>query len=202
VQRPASLPPFPGPVVSAIDPRAEAEITDSFLSRDANGLANAYRLYARSLFSVALSVLADCDDAQDCVHDALLRVWVRPGSYRPERGSLRSFLLTCVRNEAITRKRAAQRHLRIEEFAARSAQLVYEFEIADVVDRGRLRVAIASLPAEQRLVLAMAYVSHLSHSEIAEQLNEPLGTIKGRVRLALLKLHAALQPPVPLDTRS
>ena len=127
------------------------------------------------------------------MHDALLRVWQRSASYRPERGSLRSYLLTCVRNEAITRKRDAARHGRIEAFAARSDQLAYDFDVGDVVDQGRLRGAIAALPPEQRAVVALAYAAHLTHAEIAARLGEPLGTIKGRLRLAMAKLQATLR---------
>ena len=87
-------------------------VTD-FLAGKSSGLESVYHAYGRALYSVACNVLGNGDDAQDCVHDALVRIWQRTGSYRPERGSLRSYLLVSVRNEALTRKRNATRHLNI-----------------------------------------------------------------------------------------
>jgi RNA polymerase sigma-70 factor (ECF subfamily) len=154
-----------------------------FLAGKSSGLEGAFHAYGRSLYSIARHVLANDEDAQDCVHDALLRVWQRSQSYHPERGSLRSYLLACVRNEAITRKRNAARHLRIEERAARSAPSVYEPEVSDCV---------AMLPDEQRIALDLAYFGHRTHVQVAEQLGVPLGTIKSRLSIALRKLNAAL----------
>jgi RNA polymerase sigma-70 factor (ECF subfamily) len=163
-----------------------------FLAGKSSGLEGAFHAYGRSLYSIARHVLANDEDAQDCVHDALLRVWQRSQSYHPERGSLRSYLLACVRNEAITRKRNAARHLRIEERAARSAPSVYEPEVSDCVEREHLRRALAILPDEQRIALDLAYFGHRTHVQVAEQLGVPLGTIKSRLSIALRELNAAL----------
>jgi RNA polymerase sigma-70 factor (ECF subfamily) len=170
------------------DPRLLAD----FLARNGSGLEAVYRAYRTPLFSVARHVLGNDDDAADCVHDALMRVWERAGSYRPERGSLRAFLMACVRNEALTRKRNANRHLRIEARLARSEPPAYEFEVDDTVERDRLRRALAALPSEQRAALDLTYLHQLTHAQTAERLGEPLGTVKGRLRLALSKLQAAL----------
>src|ERR1700686_5348341 len=97
-----------------------------FLAGKSSGLESVYQAYGKPLYSAARSVLGNDDDAQDCVHDALVRIWQRAGSYRPERGSLRSYLLVSVRNEALTRKRNAARHFTIEERAARAEQSKYE----------------------------------------------------------------------------
>ena len=91
-----------------------------FLAGKSSGLESVYQAYGKPLYSTARSVLGNDDDAQDCVHDALGRIWQRAGSYRAERGSLRSYLLVSVRNEALTRKRNAARRFTIEERAARS----------------------------------------------------------------------------------
>ena len=164
----------------------------AFLAQESGALERVYRAYGASLYSVARHVLGNDDDAQDCVHDTLLRLWQRAASYRPERGSLRTYLLACVRNEAITRMRNAARRLRIEERAARSGLPVYEFEVSDRLERERLRRALAALPAEQRTALELAYFGHLTQVQVAERLGVPLGTIKSRLSLALRKLNAAL----------
>jgi RNA polymerase sigma-70 factor (ECF subfamily) len=146
-------------------------------------------------FSVALHVLRAPDDAQDCVHDAILRVWERHDSYRPERGALRAFLIACVRNEALSRRRNALRRREIEEREARAEPLVVELEFRDDVERARVRRALDTLPSEQRRALELAYFGGLTHREIADTLNEPLGTIKSRLALALRKLGRELRAP-------
>ena len=163
-----------------------------FLARKTSGLESVYRAYGTPLYSVARHVLGNDEDAQDCVHDALLRVWQRSESYRRERGPLRSYLLGAVRNEALTRKRNAARHLRIEERAARSDSPTYEFEVSDRVERERLRRAMAALPQEQRAALELAYFGGLTQVQVAERLGVPLGTIKSRLSLALRKLNVAM----------
>ncbi len=163
-----------------------------FVAGTSSGLEAVYAAYRRPLYSVARHILGDDDEAQDCVHDALLRVWQRPQSYRPERGSLRSYLCISVRNEALTRKRNSARHLRIEERAALGERSGYELEVNDPVERTRLRRALAELPADQQAALSLAYFGQLTHVQVAERLSAPLGTVKSRIALALRKLHAAL----------
>jgi RNA polymerase sigma-70 factor (ECF subfamily) len=173
----------------------EEGLAAAFGAHTSDGLERVYRAYGKVLYSVARRVLGNDDDAQDCVHDALLRAWQRAGAYRPERGPLRAYLVVCVRNEALTRLRTATRRARIEERVARSDEATYEFEATDAIEQGRLFAALATLPVEQRQALALTFFGHLTHVEAAERLNLPLGTIKGRLRLALAKLGAALRAP-------
>jgi RNA polymerase sigma-70 factor, ECF subfamily len=172
--------------------REDHRMVADFLARRSGGLESAYRAFGTSLYSVARHVLGNDDDAQDCVHDALLRVWQRAGSYRPERGPLRAFLLACVRNEALSRRRNAARHFHIEERAAKSEPQKYEFAVSDHVERDQLRRALTNLPAEQRAALELAYFGQLSQAQIAERLDIPLGTVKSRVAMALRKLQATM----------
>jgi RNA polymerase sigma-70 factor (ECF subfamily) len=177
---------------SGTDQREDERMVADFLARTTSGLEGVYAAYRIPLYSVARQVLGSDEDAQDCVHDALLRVWQRSDTYRRERGTLRSFLLGCVRNEALTRKRNAARHFHIEERAARSDPAAYEFDVSDNVERERLRRALAALPAEQRAALELAYFGQLTQVQVAERLGVPLGTVKSRLSLALRKLNVAL----------
>lgn len=170
-------------------------MVSAFARGTASGLESAYATYRRPLYSVALRILGDENEAQDCVHDALLRIWQRPGAYRPERASLRSFLLISVRNEALTRKRNATRHSAIEERAAQDERSSYEFQVNDPIERARLQRAVRELPPEQKAALELVYFGHLTHVEAAQRLGAPLGTIKSRVALALRKLSAAMSRP-------
>jgi RNA polymerase sigma-70 factor (ECF subfamily) len=180
---------------SISDALRDDRIAVDFFAHDRAALEHVYLTYGRALYSAARSVLGNDANAQDCVHDALLRIWQRGGCYSPERGSLRALLLTCVRNEAITRKRNETRHHRIEIRSARLDFALCDGETHDVIDRGRLRDALMLLPVEQRKALALAYFHHLSHAEIAKRLKEPLGTVKGRLRLAVAKLQSAMNRP-------
>jgi len=177
-----------------IDSSVEADLVAALVARQHDALERAYRAYGRLLYSVARQVLVGDAEAQDCVHDALLRVWQRPETFRPERGSLRAFLTVCVRNEAIGRKRSAARHFTIEQrLVEKEGNVRYEFEIEDHAELAHLRDALGTLPAEQRRALELAYWQHLSHGQISEALGVPLGTIKSRLALGLRKLQQALQ---------
>lgn len=143
---------------------------------------------------MARHTLGRDDDAQDCVHDVLLRIWQRPQTFRPERGSLRAFLTVCVRNEAIALKRTAARHVAIEQrLFENEGDSHYEIDIEDHAQRERLREAFGTLPPEQRQALEYAYWRHLSHGQISDALGVPLGTIKSRLALGLRKLQKALE---------
>ncbi len=169
-----------------------AAIAAAFADHRPEAIDVAYRAYSRTLYAVACRILDNADEAQDCVHDALLRAWQRPNAYRPERGPLRAFLTACVRNEALTRLRRGARHRCIEQRVARDEHLSYEIACGDPVTRDRLRDALRSLPSEQLAVLSLAYFGHLSQTEIASRLGVPLGTVKSRVALGLRKLAAQL----------
>jgi RNA polymerase sigma-70 factor (ECF subfamily) len=177
---------------AAADQCEDDQMVADFVAGERHGLESVYAAYRKPLYSVARNILRDEDEAQDCVHDALLRIWQRPGGYRSERGSLRAYLLVSVRNEALTRQRNAARHTHIEKRAAREQQSVYELDVNDPVERGRLRRALAALPAEQKTALELAYFGQLTHVQVAQRLDAPLGTIKSRIALALRKLHSAM----------
>ncbi len=167
----------------------------AFATKQRWAFEEAYRRYGALLYSTALRVLKDPEDAQDCVHDALTRVWRSPDAYSRARGAVRSFLVVCVRNEAITRLRAKARRTRLSERLAAEPQEHDELEIHDVVETDRLRHALATLPPEQRQPIELAYYQQKTHTEIAQELNQPLGTIKSRISLGLRKLGTALRAP-------
>ncbi|MBV8355631.1 MAG: sigma-70 family RNA polymerase sigma factor [Candidatus Eremiobacteraeota bacterium] len=167
----------------------------AFAARRPMAFDEAYRRYADVCFSVALNVLRSPEDAQDCVHDAFLRVWRRRDSFSADRGSLRAFLIACVRNEALSRRRSAARHRTIEAREAMYQPTVApEVQIPDFVEHARLRRALDEVPAEQRRALELAYFGGMTHSEVAAMLGEPLGTVKSRIALGLRRLGKELRP--------
>ena len=170
----------------------EEGLARAFARGDRRAFEESYARYGKLLYSTAYTVLRERDDAQDCVHDALLRMW-RSRSYSTTRGTLRSFLTVCVRNEAISRRRSKARRLRLEQRLATEPEEFDEVRIADPVEHDRLRAAFSRLPEDQRVALELAYYEGKTHSEIAAQLDEPLGTVKSRISLGLRKLASALQ---------
>jgi RNA polymerase sigma-70 factor (ECF subfamily) len=182
----------PGGALDTLRHDEEGMVAD-FLAGMRSGLERVYEAYGRYLYSVARHILGNEDDAQDCVHDGLLRLWKRALPYRPERGSLRSYLAVCIRNDAVSRRRDAERRLRIETRAARFDLSTCELEPRDGMDRERVRRALTALPAAQREALELVYFGHLTHVQVAARLHVPLGTVKGRLTLGLGKLRAALQ---------
>lgn len=152
-------------------------------------LETAYREHRGMLYGVALRVLHDRGEAEDCVHDTLLRLWQRGHSYTPARGSLSSFLVVCVRNEALTRLRKRKNRARIE-YERLNAEGVEPPVDDPVLERSRIADALASLNPVQRQTLELAYYGGLTHEQIAQRMNEPVGTVKSRLSSGLRALRA------------
>jgi RNA polymerase sigma-70 factor (ECF subfamily) len=170
----------------------EATLARAFARRETWAFDEAYRRYGSLLFSVALNVLHNSEEAEDCVHDVLVRVWKHPQAFAVERGTVRSFLVVCVRNDAISRQRSASRRARLSERISHEAEAVDEIEITDYLEHARVREALAELPEEQRQAVTLAYFGGKTHVEIARALDQPLGTVKSRISLGLRKLGAKL----------
>jgi RNA polymerase sigma-70 factor (ECF subfamily) len=174
---------------------SDEALAAAFAAKEKWAFDEAYRRYGALLYSTAYHVLGNAEDAQDCVQDALSRVWRSPGAYSRSRGEVRSFLVVCVRNEAITRLRSKSRRQKLTERVAAEPTQNVEFEYTDVIEHDRLRAAMRKLPEEQRKPLELAYYQQKTHTEIAAELQEPLGTIKSRIALGLRKLGSALGAP-------
>ncbi len=164
----------------------------AFANKERWAFEEAYHRYGALLFSTALRVVGDRSDAQDCVHDALARVWASSHAYTRARGAVRSFLVVCVRNEAITRLRSKARRSKLTERLVAEPQEHDELRVVDVIEADRLKRALAQLPEEQRRPLELAYYEQKTHTEIARELDAPLGTVKSRITLGLRKLGTAL----------
>jgi RNA polymerase sigma-70 factor (ECF subfamily) len=170
----------------------EATLAQAFAHRERWAFDEAYRRFASLLYTVAYNVLHSAEDAEDCVHDVLVRVWNNPRTYTVNRGSVRAFLVVCVRNDAISRTRSAARRERLTQRVGRESETTEELHITDFVEEQRVRDALAQLPEEQRTAVILAYFGGKTHVEIARHLDQPLGTVKSRIALGLRKLGAVL----------
>ena len=200
--------PYISPVadVSSADP-ADVVTTDrnaedeALLARiaaeDAAALGELYDRYGRVVFGVLYRLLGVPEPAEEVAQDAFHAVWRRAATYRRDRGSVRTWLLAIARNAAIDWRRTKGKRIEREAAIDEAAELVEETRVDDRVIASlraeRVRAAVAALPEEQRVVLSLAFWSGFSQSEIAERTGTPLGTVKSRVRLAMMKLRERLQ---------
>lgn len=173
----------------------EGELAQAFARREPWAFEDIYRRYASLLYTVAFNVLGADQEAQDAVHDALARLWKHPGAFCANRGTVRAFLVVCVRNQAISVHRKHARRARLHERLAmpESAQ---ELEVDDFIERRRLRAALADLPQDQRAALELAFFGGKTHVQVARELGQPLGTVKSRIAMGLRKLAVTLRTQV------
>ena len=166
--------------------------------RDDAALAELYDRYGRLAFGLAYRVVGERGGAEDVVQEAFLSVWRHAARYRPERGGARSWLLAIVHNAAIDRRRGRfKRELSDVELDSVAFALETDAEdtfvvVAAGIRAEQVREALTALPLEQRQAIELAYFGGLTHQEIAERTGTPLGTVKSRMRLGLLKLRTLL----------
>jgi RNA polymerase sigma-70 factor, ECF subfamily len=177
---------------------ADPDLVAQLAAGSQEALAELYDRYGRLAYSVALRVLGDPGRAEDAVQEAFLRIWNHAASFDERRGSLRTWLLTAVRNRSIDYLRGRGAHERQElelqpALAEVGARADPWREVSLSLERTAVREAMSSLPAEQRQAVELAYFAGYSHREIADMTSVPLSTVKGRMRLALEKLSSYLQ---------
>jgi len=162
-------------------------------SGDEQAMASLYDRYSGIVYSVALRVLRDPAAAEDILQGIFMQFWRQPDSFTAARGSLAAWLAVVARNRAIDLLRRRRPTASIDDIALASpGNLADEAERNSLMDRAR--IVIHQLPKEQRKTLEMAFFDGLTHSEIAELTGDRLGTVKTRIRSALLTLRKALQP--------
>src|SRR3712207_4282111 len=161
--------------------------------RNPDAFAALYDRHARAAYSLAYRMMGERQAAEDVVQDAFLKAWRAAGSYRAERGSVRTWLLSIVHNRGIDQLRSAasrrRTQERVEATAPRSQPSEAFSESWRNTQREQVREALNTLPGEQLKVLELAYFSGYTQVEIAELLGLPLGTVKGRMRLGLKKIR-------------
>jgi RNA polymerase sigma-70 factor (ECF subfamily) len=166
---------------------------------DDNALSELYDRYSRLVYSVALNTLSDSGRAEEVTQDVFERVWKKANTYNNEQGRVVAWISSIARHRSIDLYRqTVSRHNNLqvtwqdaEAFDLPDGQNV-EWEVDLIQRQQRIRQAVAQLPPDQKVALGMAFFQGLSHSEIADTLGEPIGTIKTRIRLGMLKLRAFL----------
>jgi RNA polymerase sigma-70 factor, ECF subfamily len=156
-----------------------------------------YDHYGSLAYTLANRVLNDEGAAEDVVQEAFLAIWRQAATYEAGRGSLRTWLCTIVRNRAIDRLRGRRRRARqtlpLDLVTAPSSLPDTWASVATELERDAVRRAVVELPPEQRYTIELAYYSGYTQSEISSLMGVPLGTVKGRTRMALQKLRSSLE---------
>jgi len=162
-----------------------------------------HRLYQQEgarLLGVALRIVRQRALAEDIVHDACVNIWTRAASYDPRRGSARGWIYSVVRNLALNAVRDAGRHVDVDDTTTQaleadmSVQAHHEVEETFALNAslGRLQHCLEALDPARRNCVLHAYVDGCSHSEIAERLGAPLGTVKAWIRRSLVSLRECM----------
>ena len=166
----------------------------------AEALSELYDRYSRLVFSLALNLVGDHATAEEITLDVFTRVWEKAETYRAEQAKVSTWLSSIARYRSIDilRRRGARPEQHSIAWAEVSAQAMPsvngpEEAVELALQRDRLRAAVAQLPPEQKEALALAYFQGYTHRQIAEALNQPLGTVKTRIRLAMQKLRQMLE---------
>ena len=171
---------------------ADEDLISLVETKDPQAFAVLYDRHGRAAYSLAYRMMGEKQAAEDLVQDAMLKVWRAARSYRSERGSVRTWLLSIVHNRGIDQLRSLASRRRTQEKIEASAPRSQPSEAFAQSwansQREQVREALKTLPSEQLKILELAYFSGYTHVEIAEFLDLPLGTVKGRMRLALKKM--------------
>ena len=185
----------PTPAIN--DRSTDLEIFLAIQAQQVRALDLLYDRYGRLVYTTAVQILGNIEEAEDVTQEAFLRLWQRSEIYQPQRGSLSGFLITLTRSRALDRVRArksSQHKLqRIQNLTDCVSTYNPPLEFVTVQERADLvRTALQQLSPVDRQLLETAYYEELSQSEIAARDGIPLGTVKSRARMALKKLRIAL----------
>ena len=171
----------------------DAALVARVRSGDHAAMTELYDRYSSLVYAVALRVLGETAAAEDVLQEVFLKLWRNPGAFDAARGQLAPWLAVIARHRAIDQVRGRREQTDIEDIT-----LSVDAHLEEAADRDRaaekVRGVLAGMPAEQRHALELAFFQGLTHTEIAQQIGEPLGTVKSRIHSGLIQLRKAFQP--------
>ena len=173
---------------------------------DERALGELYDRHGSTVYALARAIVGERADTEEVVADAFGQAWRTAGKFDPARGSVTAWLATITRTRALDLVRARGRRSKVLARAAQESDAGFATPLAasDAPDRDverqearqLVKQSLGELPEPQRRVIELAYFGGLSHSEIAAELKEPLGTVKTRLRAGMEKLRDALSPRI------
>jgi RNA polymerase sigma-70 factor (ECF subfamily) len=174
--------------------RDDREVATGILAGRAEALARAYEQHATAVFDFSRCIVRDAGLAEDVVQDVFLRLWRSPDRFDPDRGSLRSYLLTMAYGRSIDVVRSETARHRREAREIRLSVVAPNRDDDALLDRDVVRDALATLHVAEREAIALAYFGGYSYRQVAAVLGVPEGTIKNRIRTGLAHLREELDP--------
>jgi RNA polymerase sigma-70 factor (ECF subfamily) len=182
-------------VPDRFDDASDALLALAIARYDQAALAETYRRHAGAVFGLARRLLVEPAVAEEIVQEVFLRLWNDPTRYDPERGTMRSYLLTQTHGRSVDLLRAdISRRKREERDARRTAEsgVDIEREVWDLTTAEQVRDSLAALPPDERAAIELAYWGGYTYREVAARLDQPEGTIKSRIRSGLGRLRGQL----------
>jgi RNA polymerase sigma-70 factor, ECF subfamily len=180
---------------------AEIELLRRIGQGDRRSFEELYDRFSGVLFSTAIRVLNNQAAAEDVLQDVFIQIWEKAPLYNSAIGKPLTWAVTLTRNKAIDRLRSTQRRIRLQDDVQRESAIFEQSDDRNSFDgvvsaemSKLVREAIQKLSKDQRQVIELAFFSSMTHAEIAERLHEPLGTIKARIRRAMIKLREMISP--------
>jgi RNA polymerase sigma-70 factor (ECF subfamily) len=178
--------------VSKAEP-SDRQLVAAMAAGDARALQVLSSRYSRMLTALVMRFSNEPADAEEVVADVLWQAWSSATSYDAQRGSVIAWLVTLARSRAIDRLRAKKARQAQPGSEAREQPVSDPATVVDAAQQAQIvRTAVAALEHDERTALELAYFSDLSQSQIAQRLGIPLGTVKTRIRTAMIKLREAL----------
>ena len=176
---------------------ADSELIDRIMRREPEGLAAAYDKYAGVAFSLFVRVTRDHATSEDLLQELFLRVWNRARYFNAEKGGLGVWIISIARNMAIDHVRSAQSRFGMKLRPLEEVDPLFltsrSGDVQAALDRRTLLAVMSKLSANEKRALELAYFEGLSQSEIAQHLQEPLGTVKSWIRTGLGRMRTAMK---------
>lgn len=186
---------------SAKELQSEIELLRQIGQGDRRSFEQLYERFSGVLFSIAYRMLNSQEAAEDVLQDVFVQIWKKAPMFDPNRGRPMTWAVTLTRNKAIDLMRSAQRRSGLHETVQRETETFSrskDHSLFDAVASDEMwkmvRDAIAKLSKEQRQAIELAFFASMTQTEIAEHLNQPLGTVKARIRRGMLALREMIEP--------
>ena len=181
--------------------QSEIELLRQVGQGDRRSFEQLYERFSGVLFSIAYRMLNSQEAAEDVLQDVFVQIWKKAPLFDPTRGRPMTWAVTLTRNKAIDLIRSAQRRSGLHDTMLREKRALSYFDDRSSFDAVAsdemsklVRAAIEKLSKEQRVAIELAFVASMTQAEIAEYLDQPLGTIKARIRRGMLALREMIEP--------
>lgn len=179
----------------------EIELFKRISAGDSASFEAIYDRFSRILFATAYRILNDRVAAEDVLQDVFIQIWEKAPMYNSDLGKPLTWAVTLTRNKAIDRSRSVRRRAALQENVQQESEMFEQFDdrssfdaVATIETGELVREAMQKLTRHQREVIELAFFSSLTQTEIAERLNQPLGTVKARIRRGMIKLRSVINP--------